>query len=196
MLFRSRIGVFMPRPATDPRRLVIAAVVSIGIVVVMAGAAGIYSAIAANPRIEPAADQGMVFALFGWLALFLLAATIVGLVLLIGIRRDVTAAYVVAAGVATGIVAAIISAPIAANVFGGVTGGGTDLLVGILRQGGADLAAATLGQALLSDPIDKVITFFVVYVIVGAMARRTRARFPQGERLLEADGPDDAERPA
>jgi hypothetical protein len=38
---------------------------------------------------------------------------------------------------------------------------------------------------LISDPIDKITTFFVVYLIVSAMARRTKARFPQGERLLD-----------
>ncbi len=30
-----------------------------------------------------------------------------------------------------------------------------------------------------------MVTFFVVYLILEAMARRTKARFPQGERLLE-----------
>jgi hypothetical protein len=29
------------------------------------------------------------------------------------------------------------------------------------------------------------VTFFVVYLILAAMARRTKARFPQGEQLLE-----------
>jgi hypothetical protein len=38
---------------------------------------------------------------------------------------------------------------------------------------------------LISDPIDKITTFFVVYLILAAMARRTKARFPQGERLIE-----------
>jgi hypothetical protein len=33
-----------------------------------------------------------------------------------------------------------------------------------------------------------VITFVVVYILIGAMARRTRARFPQGERLIESGG--------
>jgi energy-coupling factor transport system substrate-specific component len=66
-----------------------------------------------------------------------------------------------------------------------VTASGTDFLVAAFRQAGADLQAATLGQGLISDPIDKVITFVVVYVLVGAMARRMRARFPQGERLVE-----------
>ena len=52
-------------------------------------------------------------------------------------------------------------------------------------QAGADIGAATLGQGLISYPIDKITTFFVVYLILSAMARRTKARFPQGERLLE-----------
>jgi energy-coupling factor transport system substrate-specific component len=91
--------------------------------------------------------------------------------------------------VVTGIVAAAVSAPISANVFGGVTGAGTDFLVAAFRQAGADIQAATLGQGLISDPIDKVTTFFVVYLILNAMARRTRARFPQGDRLVEPELP-------
>ena len=97
------------------------------------------------------------------------------------VRRDLAAAYVVVAGLGTGIIAALVSAPISANVFSGVTGGGTDFLVAALRQAGADIGAATLGQGLISDPIDKITTFFVVYLILSAMARRTKARFPQGD---------------
>ena len=66
-----------------------------------------------------------------------------------------------------------------------MTGAGTDFLVVAFRQAGSDIQAATLGQGLISDPIDKVITFFVVYLILGAMAVRTKARFPQGEYLIE-----------
>src|SRR5919106_1179520 len=94
-------------------------------------------------------------------------------------HSDIAAAFTV--------VAAVISAPISANLFGGVTGAGTDFLVAAFRQAGADIQAATLGQGLISDPIDKVVTFFVVYLILNAMARRTKARFPQGERLLPAE---------
>ena len=42
-------------------------------------------------------------------------------------------------------------------------------------------------RASISDPIDKITTFFVVYLILSAMARRTKARFPQGDRLLEEE---------
>jgi energy-coupling factor transport system substrate-specific component len=103
---------------------------------------------------------------------------------LLFVRRDLTATYVVVTGMVTGIVAALISAPIAAGVFGGVTGAGTDFLVAAFRQGGADIGAATLGQGLISDPIDKVTTFFTVYLILQAMANRFKARFPQGERVV------------
>jgi energy-coupling factor transport system substrate-specific component len=111
----------------------------------------------------------------------------IALAWLLFVRRDLTAVYVVIAGVLTGIIAAVISAPISANLFGGVTGAGTDFLVAAFRQAGADIQAATLGQGLISDPIDKVITFAVVYVILGAMATRTKARFPQGERLVNTE---------
>jgi energy-coupling factor transport system substrate-specific component len=151
-----------------------------------------YTAILGSPALEPTADQGLIFGipiftLLGYLALLMVAGTAIGLALLLFVRRDLTAAYVVVGGVITGIVAAAISAPISANVFGGVTGAGTDFLVLAFRQAGADIGAATLGQGLISDPIDKVTTFFVVYLILSAMAIRTKARFPQGERLVNAE---------
>ncbi len=85
----------------------------------------------------------------------------------------------------TGIVAALISAPISANLFTGVTGSGTDFLVAAFRQAGSDVTTAAFQQGLLSDPVDKLVTFLIVYLILNAMARRTKARFPQGERLIE-----------
>jgi energy-coupling factor transport system substrate-specific component len=100
-------------------------------------------------------------------------------------------AFVVVAGVVTGMTAALISAPISANLFSGVTGSGTDFLVAAFRSGGSSIGDAVLQQGLLSDPVDKLVTFFTVYLILNAMARRTKARFPQGERLVERGGEDD-----
>ncbi|MDQ3553535.1 MAG: hypothetical protein M3395_03880, partial [Chloroflexota bacterium] len=50
---------------------------------------------------------------------------------------------------------------------------------------GSDVSTATFQQGLLSDPVDKLMTFLIVYLILTGMARRTKARFPQGERLIE-----------
>ena len=82
------------------------------------------------------------------------------------------------AGLVTGIVAAIISAPISAFVFGGATGGGTGAIVGAFQAFGNSLLASTTLQGLLSDPLDKVITFTIVVLILFALPSRFRQRFP------------------
>jgi hypothetical protein len=181
-----RAGILRPRRNRPTRELAIGGVVTVGLILGLSYLAFLgYEAIIGKAALAPASDN-QILLILGWVALGLVALTVVGLLALLVVRRDLTAAYVVVAGVVTGIVAALISAPIAAGVFGGVTGAGTDFLVAAFRQAGADVQAATLGQGLISDPIDKVTTFFVVYIILNAMARRTKARFPQGERLLDA----------
>lgn len=82
------------------------------------------------------------------------------------------------AGLLTGVVAALVSAPIAAFVFGGTTAAGTGALVGAFRAMGNSLLASTTMQGLLSDPVDKAVTFTVVMLILGAMPSRFRQRFP------------------
>jgi energy-coupling factor transport system substrate-specific component len=104
------------------------------------------------------------------------------------LRRDVGAVFAISAGLATGIVAAIISAPIYAFFYGGLSGSGTDAIVAAFRAGGDSLYQATLKQGLLSDPIDKMITTFVVFFIVGSLSRRFVARFPNGEKVV---GPEE-----
>lgn len=179
------LGLLRPRIGRPAGQLVVGGLITALVIGVLAyiGYLG-YTAILGPTNLTPTSDNA-IFLVLGWLALALVAITVVGLFALLGLRRDLTAAYVVVAGMVTGITAALVSAPIAAGVFGGVTGAGTDFLVAAFRQGGADIGAATLGQGLISDPIDKITTFFVVYLILAAMARRTKARFPQGERLLE-----------
>ena len=179
-------GWLRPRHNRSTRQLAIGAVISVGLILGLAilGYQGFRATFKIDPSLAPQSSETL-FLLLGWLAIGLVLGTVIGLLILLFYKRDLTAAYVVVAGVATGLVAALISAPIAANVFGGVTGAGTDFLVAAFRQAGADVRAATLGQGLISDPIDKVTTFFVVYIILSAMSVRTKARFPQGERLLE-----------
>ncbi len=86
-------------------------------------------------------------------------------------------------GLITGVVAAIVSAPIAAYLFGGVTGTGQDLLVGIFRASGASIIEATFGQGIVSDPLDKLATFLVVWLIVRALPARFIQRFPRSENV-------------
>jgi energy-coupling factor transport system substrate-specific component len=183
-----RAGFMRPRPNRPTGELVVGGVITVGLVGGLAWAASVaYTKIFAttiNFFPDPATVQP-VFLVLGYLAIALVALAVVGLFALLLVRRDLTAAYVVVAGVFTGIVAALISAPIAAGVFGGVTASGTDFLVAAFRQAGLDVQAATTGQGLISDPIDKVTTFFTVYLILSALANRFKARFPQGEQVIE-----------
>lgn len=90
---------------------------------------------------------------------------------------------VVVAGLITGFVAALLSAPIAAYVFGGVTGSGTDAVVAIFRSMGLDILYANAAQGAFSDPVDKAVTFLVVWAIVSALPKRFLARFPRSENV-------------
>ena len=184
-----RMGWLRPRPNRPTGELAIGAAITIAVVLGMSYLAYLgWTSPAFGGEVNfNVAGSDAIFTVLGWLVLLLVAGTVVGLLVMLFVRRDLAAAYVVVAGLGTGIIAALVSAPISANVFSGVTGGGTDFLVAALRQAGAEIGAATLGQGLISDPIDKITTFFVVYLILSAMARRTKARFPQGDRLLEGD---------
>jgi hypothetical protein len=180
----ARWGWLRPRRGASGPQLALGGTLTIGALVLMSVLALRAWEVAADAReLVPAGDE-TAFVILGWVALVLVVGTALGLLVLLLRWRDIAAAYILLAGAITGIVAAFIAAPIAATLFGGVTGSGADFVIAAFRQAGADLQQAVLGQSLISDPVDKVITFFVVYLILGAMATRTKARFPQGEYLL------------
>ena len=190
-----RMGWLRPRPNRSPAQLMLGGVAALVIVLGLAlyaytrfykGGFEFFSNLPGTP---------FYFTLLGWLIALLFVAFIVGFLALLFLRRDLTVAFVVIAGVVTGMIAALISAPISANVFSGVTGSGTDFLVAAFRSGGSSIGDAVLQQGLLSDPVDKLVTFFTVYLILNTMASRLKARFPQGERLVEQGADDDPEPP-
>lgn len=90
---------------------------------------------------------------------------------------------VIVAGLITGLVAATISAPISAYVFGGVTGAGTDAVVAFFRGIGFGILPSTFAQGVTSDPLDKAVTFLIVWAIVRALPQRFLARFPRAEKV-------------
>jgi len=87
-------------------------------------------------------------------------------------------------GFTTGLVAAAISAPIAAGVFGGVTGAGTDALTALFRTLGLSVFQSAFAQGLTSDPLDKTISYTVVFLILGALPLTVRSMFSRGEATV------------
>lgn len=174
-----QLGVYKSRPASG-NQLIGAAAIAVVIVAILV------FPILNNPAYTDPNIGGYPSWVFTAIVVIggLVALVIAGFIL---IRKDLAAFYVAAAGALTGIVAALVSAPIAAYVFGGVTGSGVDVIVAALRQGGADVLSASLGQGLISDPIDKTITSFVVFIVIASLSPRLLARFPNGERLVGSE---------
>ena len=185
-------GVFRSRPDAPILRFVVGLVVAAAVLggLVWYGIVPHYRELCANAAggcldlLQPLSSIPPVF-LAAAIILFglLLAVGVILLLRLLG-RRDLGVVFVLVAGAACGVVSALIAAPIAAYVFAGVTGSGTDFLVLLFQHAGSDLRTAVLQQALISDPIDKTITYLVVFALLSAASRRVTARFPQGERAL------------
>ncbi len=93
---------------------------------------------------------------------------------------------VLLAGILTGLIAAIISAPISAYVYGGVTGSGTDVVTAIFRGMGLGILPASFAQGVSSDPLDKAVSFLIVWLIVRALPSRFVARFPRAASVKPA----------
>ncbi len=68
-------------------------------------------------------------------------------------------------GLLVGFSAALISAPITAYLFGGTTGGGTDYLTSYLTATGANVLQAATIQGFISDPLDKMISFAIAWLL-------------------------------
>ncbi len=120
------------------------------------------------------------------LILALLVAAAVGAAVLYWARSGENARLfpVWVGGLTTGLVAAMISAPIAAGVFGGVTGGGTDALVALFRTLGLNVLQSAFAQGLTSDPLDKTISYTIVFVILGALPISLRTMYSRGEATV------------
>lgn len=179
-----RWGFFRSRPNTPTPSLVGGTIVALAVLAALA----FWGILPAYTRgVTFFGDLSAVtpfFVVMAYVIAIVLVVAAIGLVVTLFTRRDLGVAYVVVGGAVTGVISALISAPIAAVFFGGVTGSGTDFLVAAFQQAGSSLSESVLQQGLISDPIDKTITYIVVFVLLGTLSRRFTARFPQGERAV------------
>lgn len=153
------------------RAQAVALVLGIGIVLTLLQLALVMQAMP-SPNFSPLAYSGVGLALLLTLVTTFLA------------WRQIFPPLVMAGGVLLGIITAILSAPVAAVVFGGVTGGGTDLLVALFQANGLEIIQANLAQDFVSSPLDKTISYLVVWGILRGLSKRLISQFPRSENVL------------
>jgi energy-coupling factor transport system substrate-specific component len=115
----------------------------------------------------------------------LVIALVVGFLVVTWARRGENARLfpVWVGGATTGLVAAMISAPITVAL-GGVTGAGTDALIALFRSLGFNVFQSAFAQGITSDPLDKTISYTIVFVILGALPITVRTMYSRGETTV------------
>lgn len=98
--------------------------------------------------------------------------------------------YLVAlGGLLQGILAAAVSAPISAYLFGGVMMAGTDFLVLYFRSVGNELLNSVFYQGLTSDPVDKLVSYLIVFFLTRNLPQRLLSRLRGARNLRTPDKP-------
>ncbi len=91
-------------------------------------------------------------------------------------------------GALQGVLAAVVSAPIATYLFSGVMLTGTDVLVLYFRSVGNSILQSVFYQGLSSDPVDKIITYVLVYLLCRNLPLRVMQRFRGGNNIPRPAG--------
>lgn len=89
----------------------------------------------------------------------------------------------VVGGAITGVVASLLSAPITYYFWGGVVGTSMDIITAAFRSQGMNMLAANFLQGLATDPLDKAISFLVVYLILRSLPERYISRFSRADNI-------------
>jgi energy-coupling factor transport system substrate-specific component len=92
----------------------------------------------------------------------------------------------VVGGILQGVVAATISAPISTYLFGGTMMAGTDALVYFFRSMGNTILTSVFYQGLTSDPVDKTVSYLIVFLILRNLPLRLASRFQGAGNILHS----------
>lgn len=80
-------------------------------------------------------------------------------------------------GLILAVIGMIVSAPITAYVYGGVTGAGEDFIRAYLYATGKTLIEGAITASAITEPIDKILSAIVAFLIVRGVPQRYRSQF-------------------
>lgn len=95
---------------------------------------------------------------------------------------------VILSGFLIALTAAIVSTPIAVFLYGGITASGSSFITAYLLQTGQGVVSAVLSTGFLVEPVDKITTAMLAFVIVQGLSKRLIARFPRPENAELEEG--------
>jgi len=84
-----------------------------------------------------------------------------------------TYSRIVGVGLVVAVISIVMGAPITVYAFGGVTGTGSDAVTGFFLATGSNLWSAVIGQTIVVEPVDKVLTA----VLAALIAKRVPTRY-------------------
>lgn len=88
-------------------------------------------------------------------------------------------------GIVIGIVAAIVSAPVTTYLYGGVSLAGSDAFTAFFKAMGKTLMESVILGGLATDPVDKLATALIAFMIIRAIQHRAFGRFRNGELFTQ-----------
>jgi len=88
-------------------------------------------------------------------------------------------------GITVGIAAAIVSAPVTTYLYGGVSLAGADAFTAFFKAMGNTLMESVILGGLATDPVDKLATALIAFMIIKAIPQRVFGRFRNGELFTQ-----------
>jgi len=86
---------------------------------------------------------------------------------------------VLLAGLAIALTTPFVATPIVVYIYGGVEGSGPALITAVLIKSGMKVTSAAFYKNLMVEPLDKIPSTFIAYLLVRRMPARLSARFPR-----------------
>jgi energy-coupling factor transport system substrate-specific component len=91
---------------------------------------------------------------------------------------------VIITGFIIALTAAIVSTPIGVYLYGGITASGSSFITAYLLATGRGIFEAVISTNFIVEPVDKIATALLAWLIIRGLSARYIARFPRAENVL------------
>jgi energy-coupling factor transport system substrate-specific component len=91
---------------------------------------------------------------------------------------------VIITGFIIALTAAIVSTPIGVYLYGGITASGSSFITAYLLATGRGIFEAVISTNFIVEPVDKIATALLAWLIIKGLSARYIARFPRAENVL------------